>query len=43
MKCKTCWKELNPYTPKPYWNINCENKNKTDIPDFLKEIFNFKK
>jgi hypothetical protein len=43
MKCKTCWKELNPYTPKPYCNINCEKKNKIDMPDFLKEIFNFKK
>lgn len=42
MRCKTCWKELNPYTPKLYCNKYCDSK-KTDMPDFLKEIFDFKK
>lgn len=53
-QCKNC-KEFfyNPYvdsdfcsiTCKKIYNKNkyCENKNKTDIQDFLKEIFNFKK
>lgn len=40
MKCKTCNKELNPYTPKPYCDIDCEKKYpKAEMPEWFKSIF----
>jgi hypothetical protein len=38
--CKTCWKELNPYTPKPYCNMDCQNKEKKTEWDNFVEFFN---
>ncbi len=37
--CKTCWKTLNPYTPKPYCNVTCEKKGKIEMPEWFDKIF----
>jgi hypothetical protein len=40
MKCKQCNKEFtNPYINTWYCSKDCENKNKGEIPDFMKDIF----
>ena len=38
MKCNTCNKELNPYTPKLFCNIKCEN-NYSKAPNEIKDLF----
>ena len=40
MKCKTCGKEVNQWSPKQYCNIDCEKKKPKDPEvENLKKIF----